>query len=447
MKRQIISSKRKKASAKALIVFTFLALPLMYAIRYNEAKAWVNEYPQGEKELAREKNSMILYLKGVYEKGNIYDRNNVLMKIDEDTKAAFGNLIGKDIEHTFVSQYTIEGRFAKYLYGLEADYLYPKPVFESERKGGDITLTVDSKLQKEIFKLLETYPDCGEAIVINYRTGEILAAVSNKKTEYHSVFWELKNPGSTIKPVLGSILVENGKSEYTYDCTGKKEKAIQCYNGSKHGQMNLEKALNYSCNKYFVSSAEQLSLEVWKQELKKFGFGAKENDTYSLAYSDSEFIEKDQKDIPYQSYIGQENCKVSLYGLCKAYMPFYNQGSQVQPKICNFYQIKGGDKTQKTKSEVKQIVSPETADTIKTFLRTDVTEGICKNFEVEGLEIGGKTGTADTSNNQEHLWAVGGSSNESTPYVVGVCLSNQPYGSPSSKAGAILNEIFMMLTR
>ena len=61
---------------------------------------------------------------------------------------------------------------------------------------------------------------------------------------------------------------------------------------------------------------------------------------------------------------------------------------------------------------------------------------------------GGKTGTADIScdgEGKEHLWAIGGSTSDNTPYVVGVCLNNQPWGTSSSKAGAVLNQIYTLL--
>ena len=148
------------------------------------------------------------------------------------------------------------------------------------RRGDNLVLTVDSKLCTAIVNAFETGEKTkgksGAAVVMNYKTGEVLAMVSLPvfdpqnvtdavKTDAQHPFWNraLQStlpPGSTFKIVTTASLLENIDSAgaIVFECTGATQvmdQVIHDYNKAQHGKVTLEKAFCVSCNNAFAQAA------------------------------------------------------------------------------------------------------------------------------------------------------------------------------------------------
>ena len=83
------------------------------------------------------------------------------------------------------------------------------------------------------------------------------------------------------------------------------------------------------------------------------------------------------------------------------------------------------DTKHKVNSNIK--LSKETAETVKKLLRSNV-ENYYNDNKFPGLEMCGKTGSAEVSNGKSHAWFVGFSVKYGFPYAVVVCLENGGIG-------------------
>lgn len=179
--------------------------------------------------------------------------------------------------------------------------------------GNTVFLTIDQSLQEITDKSLEkqilevTSADAiakgltpaGAAVVQNVKTGAILAVSSYPNyslNTYYSDYSSLAedkgkplwnracqstySPGSTMKPVIAIAALEEGiidSSSICY-CTGQYEyidQVFACFNKTAHGGINVEQALQHSCNIFFFEMARQLGIDKMNTYSSLFGLGQK----------------------------------------------------------------------------------------------------------------------------------------------------------------------------
>ena len=85
--------------------------------------------------------------------------------------------------------------------------------------------------------------------------------------------------GSVFKVAVAAAALENGFNENeTYLCSGSVEidgKIFHCNNSTAHGEINMCKALEHSCNCYFVELSRKFGADKILETAKIFGFGEK----------------------------------------------------------------------------------------------------------------------------------------------------------------------------
>jgi penicillin-binding protein 2 len=164
----------------------------------------------------------------------------------------------------------------------------------------NLVLSVDIRLQRYISKLMKG--EAGAVVVMNVN-GEILAAGSypeyNPNTFVSGISAEKWNalindidmpftnkiinglypPGSTIKPSIGLIYLDNGISQWwNVTCTGAIElgkRKFRCWKSWGHGKTNITKAIRESCDVYFYEGSLKVGIEKISTGLKSFGLGKK----------------------------------------------------------------------------------------------------------------------------------------------------------------------------
>ena len=161
--------------------------------------------------------------------------------------------------------------------------------FQKGKKGKNVRLTIDSKVQELTSELLRD--KAGSICVMDIFTGSIVAMNSSPSFDPNSfVFgisqddWQIirndpmkplvnktlqgnYSPGSTIKPIVALSALENGiiDTNFTVKCTGKNEmygQTYHCWKKEGHGFVSLRNAMKQSCDTYFYEIARRLGVDL-----------------------------------------------------------------------------------------------------------------------------------------------------------------------------------------
>lgn len=142
--------------------------------------------------------------------------------------------------------------------------------------GEGVQLTLDFQIQRICEDVAEEMLPRGAIVVMDCQTGEILASVSMPRFSQETVSESLQkqdtalinravspyNVGSVFKPFLAALALEEGiDPKETYQCKGSIEVDGQVYHcafDKAHGEVDMEKALEQSCNCYFIHLGQQL---------------------------------------------------------------------------------------------------------------------------------------------------------------------------------------------
>lgn len=216
-------------------------------------------------------------------------------------------------------------------------------------------------------------------------------------------------PGSVAKPFTVASALEKGAivPGSTFECTGKLEIGgyeIKCHNGTE-GTMTLEKAVAKSCNVSMMRIAGLLGTEDFCEYQNIFNFGLRTNvdlageaRTASLVYKESDM---GPTDLATNSF-GQ-NFNVTMIQMITAFSSLVNGGYYYEPHMVDRVTNTGGATVENIEPRVlKQTVSEATSAYIRQYCRAVVEYGTGVTARPAGYMIGGKTGTAETIDQNTH---------------------------------------------
>lgn len=168
--------------------------------------------------------------------------------------------------------------------------------------GGDLRLSVDMRLQRIAEQAIADA--CGAVVVMDPNNGEILAMASSpgfnlnlfspgisvsswqtlandaRKPLFNRAVSGLYPPGSTFKILVAIAALIQGKADEntSFYCNGSYElggQIFSCHMGNAHGDINLGKALEVSCNVFFYKLGMQCGYDTIYHMAMASGFGAK----------------------------------------------------------------------------------------------------------------------------------------------------------------------------
>lgn len=292
---------------------------------------------------------------------------------------------------------------------------------QDKKDGEDIKLTIDSKIQKQLYDSLKN--DKGFFVVMNPNTGELLGAVStpsynsndfvlgmtqdkwnelnnNEAKPMYNRFLQTYAPGSTFKPITAAIGLNSGKitKETTFSYSGLSWQksaswgnvfitTLTQYNGPK----NIKNALIHSDNIFFAQASMQIGAETMCSSLNSIGFN--EQIEFPLSLKKSTFSSdgkiSNEKKLADTGY-GQADVLVNPIHMASIYSSFANSGNMVKPYIEYNEDIK-------TTYLKENAFSKDTADEIRQDLIQVVEnpEGTANDMKLPNKVIAGKTGTAE----------------------------------------------------
>ena len=324
----------------------------------------------------------------------------------------------------------LEKRYEKELKGKDGIEIYitdsegnkKNTIIKKEKVDGEnIKITIDSIIQNNLYKELKN--DEGLFVVMNHKTGEIIALVStpsynvnkmalgvsseewkelqeNEKTPLLARYTQKYCPGSTFKPITGAIGLSTNslKTTDTFSYSGKswqKDKSWGDYNittlTAYSGEKNLKNALIHSDNIYFAQATLQIGKDNFINGLKKLKFG--EDIDFELNLSKSQFSNSDtikSETLLADSGYGQGQILVNPIHMASIYSSFANNGNMVKP----YLEYK---ENKETEYLAKEVFTKDAVQEIKNDLIQVVEnpEGTAKDMKINGVTIAGKTGTAE----------------------------------------------------
>lgn len=293
----------------------------------------------------------------------------------------------------------------------------PAVEIETPGTGQGVQLTLDADVQRLCEGIAGLTMERGCIVVMDTRTGEILASVSMPEYDPNNVAESIRaddtslinrtlNPfsaGSVFKVVLAAAAYENGLDWFTHTCTGSVEVAGQtyrCAQGRAHGAVNLRQALEQSCNCYFVELGQILGGETILQEAEKFGFGQpcavapglKSNAGIVPAAEDLENVGQ----LALFSF-GQGGLTATPLQITAMMNTVADGGRYCTPRFVrgvtnDTLQID----TPLQVPEPESVLDTDTARILRSMLQSVVEEGIGGEAAPQEQAAGGKTGTAQT---------------------------------------------------
>ena len=306
--------------------------------------------------------------------------------------------------------------------------------------GNDIQLSIDSRLCVAAMEALGNYQ--GTIGVYNYKTGEILCAVSlptydvynkpadiatDKTDKYDGIYLNryfsgLYTPGSTFKIVTACCALENMTdiNNRYFTCNGawtnKVGNKVTC-NGV-HGTLNFEQALQHSCNTAFAGLAAELGNEAMQKTAEECGF----NRTFKV---DNITLAKSRYDV------------TQAYDIDRAWSGIGQYTTLINP--CHATMLVGAiaNRTGYTPQATliknsntgnESFMGSVQAKKLDKMLRSNV-ENYYGDHRFPNLLMCGKTGTAEVSNDKPHTWFLGYSQRPDLPLaIVVVCENSGGYG-------------------
>lgn len=303
--------------------------------------------------------------------------------------------------------------------------------------GNDVFLSLDSRAQRLAEELLGNQN--GAMVVLDADNGDIICAASSPRMDLskfvprlspvyyrqllndpgkpliNRAFQAIYPPGSTIKPLMCLAYLQAGVDpEEEIYCPGDSTVGNTSIGCSAHryfgDDMSMVKALEKSCNNYMIHHALEIGMEKLADKLKAAGFGRKNSLTVPESAGDlpSRELKKRLYNTRWTNYdtallsIGQGIISVTPLQLAVYTAAIANGGTLWRPQLIRKVLDKRGIACFESHPEkVGSLgVSPEHLAVIRQgmFQVVNASGGSGRQGRVEGLEIFGKTGTAETGN-------------------------------------------------
>jgi len=357
----------------------------------------------------------------------------------------------------------VEGALNDYLSGTANDQFLDQlnAILTGQNpKGAAVELTIDPVVQQAAWDALGDQK--GAVIAIDPKTGGILAMVSKPtydptslathdltafKAAYDSLLGDaddplinrtiagdLNPPGSTFKLVTASTALENGLTPETAfpnpgTLTLPQSSAVitNAEGGSCGGgaTATIATALRLSCNIPFAQLGLQLGYPAISEQAREFGFGddgirvpmAVEPSVYPPTVSDAELM---------LSSFGQASDRVTPLQMAMVSAAIANGGQLMKPTLIESIFAPDLTVLQDFQPEVYSTpISAQTAATMNAMMVQGVANGAASNARINGVDVAGKTGTAENGDGEPFtLWFTGFAPANDPQVAVAVVVEN-----------------------
>lgn len=346
-------------------------------------------------------------------------------------------------------------------------------VWNQPEPGENVVLTIDLNLQKaaEDSLLKHQGPDArGAIVVVDARNGDILAMVSEPSVDPNcfisgftpqQLAW-LKDPtlrpqinratqqnyapGSIFKPIVALACLEHGLNPNKlvdnpgYVMVGRRK----IHDLAAPGEYDLKKAIMHSSNTYFVTVGLNAGIDAIIQMAQKFHFGQRTEirtwqETPGILPSLDQVHQGWMDGNTANLCIGQGQLSVTPLQMAMAYAAIANGGTLYWPRLVSRIEPQDGDEAgQVIKFPAGMVrdhipVSAHNMQVLHGAMLAETQEGTGQAAQVAGLQICGKTGTAQVMDEHNReigvtTWFASFAPYEKPRYAVIVMVEGGTYG-------------------
>ena len=306
-------------------------------------------------------------------------------------------------------------------------------------------LTIDAEMQKLLERIVKLNIRAGAAVILETETGNIKAMTSVPEFSPDDISEDISaadapllnralNPysvGSVFKIVTAAACLENGfDAEKQYNCTGSitvGQNTFNCINEKGHGQVDMERALEVSCNCYFIHAGLEVGGDKILEMAEKLGFGKSTELAGGIVSAAGKLPSERNLASPAATAnfaFGQGELMATPVQIACMVSAIANGGTYLEPKLVIGLTNAEGEVSQPAESgNSYRAVSDQTAEILKNYMISVVENGSGKSAKPENGGAGGKTATAqsgwyDDEGEIYHTWFAGFYPAEDPKYTI-----------------------------
>ncbi len=335
-----------------------------------------------------------------------------------------------------------------------------------KNEGNSVVTTLNLNLQQVLYEAMAGYT--GAAVVLEPSTGRVLAMVSTPDFDpntinetYEVIIADESNtnllnkaaqgrysPGSVFKLLTLLEYIRENPSDwqaFSYHCDGSIEVdgvSIACSGGSAHGNVDVQRALELSCNGAFIEMGLSLDVDSFAETCETAGFNQRVD--FELPVSSSSFsLERSDTDFEIaQTVFGQGETLVTPLNMTMIVSAIANEGVMCSPYIIERVQDSNGSTIASYESPSSvRIMTEEEAAIISGMMEGVVNNGTAGSVKSDFYQAAAKTGSAQTGADIEtNAWFVGFAPADNPAVAIAVVLEEG--GSGGTNAGPIAKAVF-----
>lgn len=393
-----------------------LAVLVLVLVLLTGTVFFVCEYVADSKEWITFSGSPHLYSNGKISTGALVDRNGQLLVDLTDGRSYHADPLIRESTLHWIGDRQGNIRLPSIDYYADAmlNYDFINGIYTYGDTTGTIGLTLSAKLQSAALEAMGDY--VGTVAVYNYKTGEILCAVTTPTFDpdnvpdiagdttgaytgvYLNRFLQSKYiPGSIFKIVTLAAALEciPDIEERTFNCEGKyviQNGDITCI--SAHGKQTLKECFSNSCNCAFAQIVELIGREKLQRYVELFGVTKPVSFDGITTIAGNFNLDGATGEQVAWSGIGQHKDQINPCAYLTFVGAIANGGTGVAPHVVSEVSVGTKVTYQADITQTQQIVSKETAQTIVEYMQNNVEVKYgADNFP--GMTVCAKSGTGE----------------------------------------------------
>lgn len=346
---------------------------------------------------------------------SVQSASHIIGYTDSDGHGVTG--IEKSFDDILYTGKSLKVRFSTDVYGRiisGADF----EIQNDNLPTGSVTLTIDNDIQKIAENALDMYGvKEGGAVVTEIDCGAIRAMASRPDYDRNRLADFINADGSPMvnrglnayavgsvfKAAVAAAAIESGLADFDYTCTGSCKidgVVFGCNNRKAHGRLDMRKALECSCNTYFVNLAREIGAERLLDTVKRFGFGQEitlaDGMISKLGRLPTEKELKKSGELANFSF-GQGNFTATMLQMTQLFTAIANGGKYFEPYLIEKTVNADGEETRHKAKYPVVAIRQSTAERLTDMLVSVVENGNAKKAKPDGdFKAAGKTATAQT---------------------------------------------------
>jgi Cell division protein FtsI/penicillin-binding protein 2 len=259
-------------------------------------------------------------------------------------------------------------------------------------------------------------------------------------------------PGSTMKVVTATAGLDSGKLTPDSVFSGRSPIPIEGVplansGGEQFGDIDMATALTNSVNTWWAQAGEKIGKDTMFKYMDRYGFNAKPRLDYpgfqlaaSGVYDGNKLLTpSDPIDIG-RVAIGQERLRVTPLQMAEVAATVANKGELMEPRLWSKVIDPDGRETKMDPAHQSQVMSADTAATLNDMMQKVVQEGTGTAAAVSGIDVAGKTGTAEISSGVNDAWFIGFAP-ANDPQIAISCIVEHTSGFGGPTCGPIFKSV------